>query len=71
MPAKSKSQQRLMGMVHAHQQGKLKNPPKKIKDVAKHIKPDDATDFAKTKHKGLPKSAAFLLGQKIALWGKS
>lgn len=65
MPAKSKSQQRLMGMVHAYQKGELKDPSGKIKDVAKHINADDARDFAKTKHKGLPmhtpaeKKAAF------------
>ena len=55
MPAASKSQQRLMGMVHAYQKGELKNPPDKIKSVAEGIEPDDAKDFAKTKHKGLPK----------------
>lgn len=54
MPAVSESQQRLMGMVNAYQKGELKNPSAKVKSVAKHIKHDDARDFAKTKHKGLP-----------------
>ena len=54
MPAKSKEQQRLFGMVHAYQKGELKNPSKEIKDVAKSISYDDAKDFAETKHKGLP-----------------
>ena len=58
MPALSKSQQRLMGMVHAYKNGKLKNAPKKIKDVAKHISDDDARDFAKTKTKQLPEKKA-------------
>jgi len=30
MPAKSKAQQRFMGMVHATQKGDLKNPQHKI-----------------------------------------
>lgn len=62
MPAVSESQQRLMGMVHAYKNGKLKKAPKKIKEVAKHISDEDARDFAKTKHKGLPeKKAASLI----------
>lgn len=61
MPAVSKSQQRLMAMVHAYKNGKLKKAPKKIKDVARHISDSDARDFARTKHKGLPaKKASFL-----------
>lgn len=58
MPALSKSQQRLMGMVHAYKNGKLKNAPPKIKDVAKHISDEDARDFAKTKTKALPEKKA-------------
>ena len=54
MPAKSKEQQRLFGMVHAYQKGELKNPSKEVKDIAKSISYDDAEDFAETKHKGLP-----------------
>ncbi|MCF7866986.1 DUF3008 family protein [Candidatus Woesearchaeota archaeon] len=60
MPASSKSQQRLMGMVHAYQKGELntkdmdKSLVSKIKDMAKQMKPKDAKDFAETKHKKLP-----------------
>jgi hypothetical protein len=58
MPAVSKSQQRLFGMVHAYKKGKLDpkdtKDPEKIKKVAKSIKSKDAKKFAKTKHKGLP-----------------
>lgn len=54
MPAKSKSQQRLFGMVHAYQKGELENPSDEIKDIAKSISKKDAEDFAETKHKGLP-----------------
>lgn len=54
MPAKSKSQQRLFGMVDAYQKGELDNASKEVKDIAKDISHKDARDFAKTKHKGLP-----------------
>jgi hypothetical protein len=60
MPAKSKSQQRLMGMVHAYKKGELKSSEmpaglrKKVKKIAGGIKNKSAKEFAKTKHKGLP-----------------
>src|ERR1017187_6267300 len=63
MPATSKSQQHLFGMVHAYQKGQMKNPPSKIKNVAKHISATDATHFAATKTSKLPnhvKKAALL-----------
>ena len=37
MPAKSKEQQRLFGMVHAYQKGELKDASKEVKDIAKSI----------------------------------
>lgn len=46
-----------MGMVHAIQKGALdasKVSPS-MRNVAKDMKEKDAEDFAKTKHKGLPK----------------
>ncbi len=58
--AVSKSQQRLMGMVHAYKKGDLKTKgmnsdlKKKVKKIAGGIKNKDAKKFAKTKHKGLP-----------------
>lgn len=54
MPARSKSQQRFFGMISAYKKGKLKNAPKRIRDAAKHISKEDADDFARTKHDGLP-----------------
>ncbi len=54
MPSKSKSQQRLFGWVHACQKGTASNCPPNISKVAGSIKPSDAEDFARTKHKGLP-----------------
>ena len=58
MPAKSKSQQRLFGMVHAYQKGELKNVSKNIEEIAAHISEEDAEHFAKTKHKKLPEKKA-------------
>lgn len=58
MPAKSVSQQKLMGMVHKCQKtGECAS--KKIEKISKNISSDDAKDFAKTKHKGLPKHKTF------------
>jgi hypothetical protein len=63
MPAKSKSQQRLMGMVSAYQDGKLKlsDLPKdvsqKVRSMAKGMSKKDVDKFAETRHKGLPEEA--------------
>jgi len=54
MPAKSKSQQKFMGMVRAAQKGDLKNPSPEVKKAAKSMKKKDVKDFAGTKHKKLP-----------------
>ena len=51
--AKSKKQQRFMGMVRATQKGE-KAPSKEVGKIAKTMKKSDAEDFASTKHKGLP-----------------
>ena len=51
--AKSKSQQRFFGMVHATQKGD-KPASKEVEKAAKGMSKKDAMDFAKTKHKGLP-----------------
>ena len=53
MPAKSKAQQKFMGMVHAAQKGE-KPVSAKVAKVAKRMKKKDAEDYASTKHKGLP-----------------
>lgn len=56
MPAVSKKQQKFMGIVHGLQKGTVKpsEVSKKAQKVAKQMKPKSATDFASTKHKGLP-----------------
>lgn len=56
MPAKSRVQQRYMGMVHAIQKGEL-DPDEvspEMRKTARTIKKKSAKDFASTKHKGLP-----------------
>ena len=54
--AVSKQQQKFMGMVHAMQKGqKVKGASPELKKAAKTMSKKDAEDFARTKHKGLPK----------------
>ena len=54
--AVSQQQQKFMGMVHAMQKGgKVKGASPELKKTARTMKKSDAEDFAKTKHKGLPK----------------
>ena len=51
--AKSKAQQRFMGMVYAVKKGKKPMSPE-VADAAKSITKKEAKKFAKTKHKELP-----------------
>lgn len=71
MPAKSKSQQRLFGLIHALKQGKVSadDVSSEVQDVAASISDKDAADFARTKHKGLPtrvKEGAMTFSQYLA-----
>lgn len=53
--AKSKAQQRFMGMVHAMQKGeKIPGASKELKKTAKTMPKKAAKDYAQTKHKGKP-----------------
>jgi len=54
MPAKSKAQQRFMGMVHAVQKGDMDAPSSEVEKAADSMSDADAKDYASTKHKGLP-----------------
>lgn len=57
MPAKSRSQQRLFGMVHAYNKGEFHGSlslRKRIEGIASRISDEDAAHFAKTQHSGLP-----------------
>ncbi len=69
MPASSKSQQRLMGMVdQCKKTGDCASS--KIEKIANSMKSKDVKKFAKTKHKGLPEKVKehmtfkdFMLGE--------
>lgn len=52
--AKSKAQQRFMGMVDAYKKGDMPDASPAIKKAAKSMTKKEVKDFAKTKHKGLP-----------------
>ncbi len=54
MPAVSKKQQKLFGLVRRYQKGDLPNASQEIKDLAKSIKKKVVKEFAETKHKNLP-----------------
>ena len=56
MPAKSKSQQRFMGMVSAAQEGAPAASPE-VAAAANSMSKKSAKDFASTTHKGLPEKA--------------
>ena len=68
MPAKSKSQQRLFGMVHALQKGEAKSSQfsKKIREMARRVDPQDARDFAATQTRRLPEKKADFLDRVFA-----
>ena len=67
MPAKSKQQQKFMGIVRAIQKGDepASKFSKAAQDAADDMKQKDVEDFASTKHKGLPKKVEQELRQKI------
>lgn len=52
----SKKQQKFFGAVKAHQDGDVSDDDvsKKVKDASKSMSKSDVSDFASTKHKGLP-----------------
>ncbi len=60
MPARSKTQQRLMGLAYAYKTGDVKSKdlnPKyadDVKKIAKSMTKKKLKDFASTKHKNLP-----------------
>ena len=75
MPAKSKAQQRFMGMVHSHNKGDMKDAPASVKKAAKGMTKKSAKDFASTKHKGKPEHVAEslrrLIRQEIQAYNES
>ena len=54
MPAKSIAQQKMFGMALAYKRGELKNASDEVKKLADSMSEKELTDFAKTKHDGLP-----------------
>lgn len=61
MPARSKSQQRLFGMVHAYNKGEFHGPRglrARLARLSKNISDEDASHFARTPHEGLPEKKA-------------
>ena len=52
--ALSKQQQKFMGMVYAVKKGDMEAPSPEVAKAAKSMTTQQAKDFAKTKHKGLP-----------------
>jgi len=58
VPAKSKKQQRFMGMVRAVQKGEAAPTSDDVRRAAMTMEPNDVKDFARTKHKGLPMRAS-------------
>jgi hypothetical protein len=56
MPAKSKAQQKFMGLVYALKKGDVKpsDVSQDVKDAAKSMTKQQAKDFAGTKHENLP-----------------
>jgi len=55
MPAKSKAQQKFMGLVRGIQKGTAKKASPKARKAAKSMTPKQVKDYASTKTKGLPK----------------
>ena len=57
MPAKSKQQQKFMGLVHAYKKGEVpaSQVSKAVKDAAKSMSKKSVKKYAKTKHDDLPK----------------
>ena len=53
--AKSIAQQELMAMASAHKKGKMDNASEQVKKLAASMTEKQLSDFAKTKHTGLPK----------------
>ena len=53
--AVSTAQQKFMAMVHSYKKGKMSDASPEVKQAAKSMTDTEATKFASTKHKGLPK----------------
>ncbi len=71
MPAKSKAQQKFMGMVLAAKRGQLKNPSSAVKKAAGSMSAKSAEDFASTKRSKLPTRSRLLKKMKTKKFAKA
>jgi len=62
--ALSKQQQKFMGMVYAVKKGKMEAPSPEVAKAAAGMTTQQAKDFAKTKHKGLPEVKEGLINER-------
>jgi hypothetical protein len=62
--ALSKQQQKFMGMVYAVKKGEMKAPSPEVAKAASGMTKQQARDFAKTKHKGLPQVKEDILNER-------
>lgn len=60
----SQAQQKLMGMALAYKRGEMDDASDEVKKLASSMSEKDLEDFAKTKHKGLPKKVEEGYGKK-------
>jgi len=67
MPAKSKAQQRLMGMVYRYKKEGGKPPSKAVAKIAKSMSTKSAKDYASTPSKNLPSKKESLLRSREVL----
>jgi len=69
MPASSKQQQKLMGIVHAIQKGDAKSSDfsKKAQKMAKDMNPSDVKDFATTPTKNLPSKKESVIREDVSV----
>jgi uncharacterized protein YfcZ (UPF0381/DUF406 family) len=64
MPARSKSQRRLMRMAYAYKKGEFKGESsQEVKNLAKQMSLKDLKDFAKTKEDDLPQKSEIKSGE--------
>jgi len=64
----SQAQQKMMGMALAYKRGEMPDASPEVKKMANSMSMKDLEDFAKTKHKGLPKKVeeSTLVSEKVS-----
>ena len=60
MPAKSKAQQRFMGMVHSYNKGDMKDAPTSVKKAAQHLKDaQEEVEYMISEHPGAAEEGVY------------